>query len=210
MARSGTRLAANVRMLRRVGRWAVGASVVLVGLGVVGLGVDAARFRAARRGRSGARMHVESVEVRGRRGVLLEAGRGKPVVVLASMLVRARSYLPLIQALGRSRRVIVVELPGSGRASRLSRPWSIEAYSDWVAAWLEEADLKQVDLVGHSNSGPVAMQVAARSPRIERLVLVRQRGGAAATWRGARRDGPVGGRLQGAWIELAGLVAYRS
>lgn len=159
-------------MLRDIRTWAVRAGAGLLALGLLGLAIDAVSFRIAQTQPGRQRVRVRQVHVDGRRGLLLEAGQGNAVVIIASMLVRARSYLPLVQQLARTRRVIVVELPGSGRGSRLRSPWSVEQYTDWVVAWLERAGMDQAVLIGHSNSGPVAMQVAARSPRIARLILV--------------------------------------
>lgn len=113
----------------------------------------------------------------GYRGWVLSAGCGQPVVLIASMVVRARSYLPLIRELSKTHQVWVLEPPGSGRGSRLAEPWSVARYGEWVNAILEENDLRQLTLVGHSNSGPVAMDVALRSRRIANLVLVDSVGG---------------------------------
>jgi pimeloyl-ACP methyl ester carboxylesterase len=66
----------------------------------------------------------------------------------------------------------VAELPGSGRAAHLLRAWSFERYADWLAHWLGTAGLERATLIGHSNSGAVALMTAARHPdRVERLVL---------------------------------------
>jgi pimeloyl-ACP methyl ester carboxylesterase len=112
------------------------------------------------------------VEVEGLRAHYLEAGEGPVLVLLASMLVRARSYLPLLHRLARHFRVLVVELPGSGRSARLARPWTLARYTRWTARLLERLQLEQVVLVGHSNSGAVALLVAAlRDGRIARVIL---------------------------------------
>lgn len=104
------------------------------------------------------------------------------IVILASLLVRARSYLPLLRELTRRFRVLVLELPGSGRGSRLEQPWTTEQYARWTASLLAENGLHAITLVGHSNSGPVALHTALQSPHVARLVLVdsigaRRRGG---------------------------------
>lgn len=102
-----------------------------------------------------------------------DVGAGPPVVLLASMLIRARIYEPTVQALSRRFRVIVLEMPGSGRGSRLPVPWDFEQYARWAASFLSAMGLDQVTLIGHSNSGAVALVMGALHPeRIGRLVLV--------------------------------------
>ncbi|HYO09634.1 MAG TPA: alpha/beta hydrolase [Tepidisphaeraceae bacterium] len=103
-----------------------------------------------------------------------------PVVLLASMFVRARTYRPLLEILGRHFRTIVVEAPGTGEASQVEQPWSFERYASWLAEFLAALDLTDVTLIGHSNSGPpvflaaaAAAAAAAADPveRIGRIVL---------------------------------------
>ncbi len=138
------------------------------------------------------------VEVDGVRAQVLEAGEGPVVVLLASMLVRARSYLPLIRRLAAHFRVVTVELPGSGRSARVREPWSLSAHARWTARLMEQLQLRRVLLVGHSNSGGVALLVAARhGEHVDRLVL--------ADTIGARRQRSiprvVGARLVDACLE---------
>jgi pimeloyl-ACP methyl ester carboxylesterase len=119
--------------------------------------------------------HQRFVDVGDTRGLILEGGdaRGGPtVVLLASMLVLARSYLwPLCEFTKRFH-TIVVQLPGGGRATRLKQPWSMDDYARWTGALLDALNLHDVTLVGHSNSGAAATILAATDPRrVGRLVL---------------------------------------
>src|SRR5205814_8675335 len=103
------------------------------------------------------------ISAEGHEAVIHEAGVGSPpVVLLASMFVRARSYEPLLVELSKSFRTIVVEAPGSGLASRVDRPWNFERYGQWLAALLETMELQDITLIGHSNSGPPVFFAGAR------------------------------------------------
>ncbi len=102
----------------------------------------------------------------------LEAGEGPPLLLLASMLVRARTYGPLIERLAPHFRVLTVELSGSGRSSRLSRPWSLEEYAHWSDRFLDAVFVDRAVVIGHSNSGAVALLLGAQYPeRVASLVL---------------------------------------
>lgn len=95
------------------------------------------------------------------------------LLLLASPLVMGRSYLPLIRPLAAHFHVFTLEAPGSGRSSVLRRPWTLEDYARWTARLMEQLRLERVILVGHSNTGPVAMRLAILHPeRVEKLVLV--------------------------------------
>lgn len=113
------------------------------------------------------------VAVEGYEAVVQEAGTGAPtIVLLASMFVRARTYRPLLEVLAKTHRTIVVEAPGSGLASRVERPWDFERYAAWLGSFLATLDLRDVTLIGHSNSGPpVFLAAIHHAERIGRIVL---------------------------------------
>jgi pimeloyl-ACP methyl ester carboxylesterase len=70
-------------------------------------------------------------------------------------------------------RVVVVEMPGSGRGQHVPHPWSFAAYADWLAEFLRVYGLRRVVVIGHSDSGAVALRLAAHNPEhIDRLVVV--------------------------------------
>jgi pimeloyl-ACP methyl ester carboxylesterase len=78
----------------------------------------------------------------------------------------------LIPLLERSRSLLAVELQSHGRTEAGDREPSFEASADDVAAVLDELRLGPVDVLGFSNGGQVALQLAARHPeRVRRLVL---------------------------------------
>jgi pimeloyl-ACP methyl ester carboxylesterase len=119
--------------------------------------------------------------VAGLRCCYTDFGAGPPVVILASTLVRAKSYRWTAECLATGFRVITVEMPGTGRAARPPSAWGFEDYGRWVAQFLETLRLDDVTLVGHSNSGGAAMVAAAQHPqRIARLLLVDSVGGDVA------------------------------
>lgn len=113
------------------------------------------------------------VQVGEHEAYVVESGRGPPVVVLAAMLIGARSYAPMVERLCRRFQVFVVEMPGCGRGSRLPVPWSFEQYAEHGARLLDALELERTSLIGHSNSGAVALIMGAAHPaRLRNLVLV--------------------------------------
>jgi pimeloyl-ACP methyl ester carboxylesterase len=138
------------------------------------------------------------VDVNGDRGFVVEAGDGPPLVLLPSMLVVVKSYYGTIRQLARHFRVIAVEMPGAGRASRVSEPWGFCRYASWLEDFLDAMKLDRVTLVGHSNSAAVAVLFAVGWPeRVANLVL--------ADPIGAAKRSParlVAGRMLDAIIEL--------
>ena len=68
--------------------------------------------------------------------------------------------------------VLAVDLPGHGRSPGLPRT-SIDAMADWVAAFIEAANLACAAVVGHSMGSLVALETARRhAARVSRLALI--------------------------------------
>jgi pimeloyl-ACP methyl ester carboxylesterase len=118
---------------------------------------------------------ARAVEIDGERGAVTEMGdRGPVIVLLPSMLVLGKSYAWLTRILSREFRLMIVEMPGCGGGSVLSRAWSFEEYAEWLAKLIERTPaMERPAVIGHSNSGPVALILAATRPElVGRLVVV--------------------------------------
>lgn len=70
--------------------------------------------------------------------------------------------------------LLAPDLPGFGQQpAPLHFDYSVRAYADWVAAYLETHRVEDFTLVGHSMAGKVALLLAARRPPgLRRLVLL--------------------------------------
>jgi len=98
------------------------------------------------------------------------------------------SFGHVLPAFARDRQVIAFEQQGYGHtADIVGRPFSFEQSADDTAALLAYLHVDQADLLGFSNGGTIALQVAIRHPRaVRRLVLVstffRRDGGDPQFW----------------------------
>src|SRR5262249_48845283 len=84
------------------------------------------------------------------------------------------SFGHILPALARSRQIIAFEQQGYGHtADNVERPFSFEQSADDTAALLEHLHIERADILGFSNGGTIALQMAIRHPRIvRRLVAV--------------------------------------
>jgi pimeloyl-ACP methyl ester carboxylesterase len=90
--------------------------------------------------------------------------------------------LPL---LARGRRVIAVEVQAHGHTRDIDRPFTFEQDADDVAALLDSLHVSKADILGFSNGGTTALQIAIRHPaKVNRLVI------ASSNY---KRDGMVAG-----------------
>jgi pimeloyl-ACP methyl ester carboxylesterase len=94
----------------------------------------------------------------------VERGSGKPTLVLIHGLGQDRSTWNRLAPLLEGRfRLLLVELPGHGQSSAISKV-SVDAVAEALDRTLKERKVKQAVLVGQSYGGLVALQEAAKHP----------------------------------------------
>jgi pimeloyl-ACP methyl ester carboxylesterase len=99
-------------------------------------------------------------------------GKGEPLLMLHGGLGSFDMFGPAMPAL-KSRQLILVDLQGHGRTTLGTRPVRCEAIADDIDALLQQLGRGQVDVLGYSFGGCVALRLAVQHPeRVRRLVLV--------------------------------------
>ncbi|MGW2613720.1 alpha/beta fold hydrolase [Streptomyces sp. NPDC001500] len=104
-----------------------------------------------------------------------ESGEGEPLVVLPGGPLRASAYLGDLGGLAGRRRLILLDLRGTGGSARPADPatYRCDRQVDDVEALRVHLGRERLDVLAHSAGGSLAMLYAARYPhRVSRLVLV--------------------------------------
>ncbi|GAA4731032.1 hypothetical protein GCM10023350_12950 [Nocardioides endophyticus] len=102
----------------------------------------------------------------------MEAGAGRPALLLHQTPRSWDEYRDVIPLLAGRCRAVAMDTVGFGASARVADPFSIELFADGVVDVLTALDLEDVLLVGHHTGGVVALEVAARrDPRVTGLVL---------------------------------------
>ena len=95
-----------------------------------------------------------------------------PLVLVSGLGAKGTSWYPFLEDVARERRVLTVDLPGSGSAPALTAGASLRDLARALAATLEALDLVRFDVVGRSMGGQVAQELALADPSaIRKLVL---------------------------------------
>ena len=117
--------------------------------------------------------HVHDVIVGGRVVRYLDYGDGPPLLLVHGMAGSWQSWLLNLAALGAHHRVIAVDLPGFGGSLPLAAGSGFAGYVHTLRGLLDELDIPQAAVFGHSLGGLVALSFAvARPERTACLVLV--------------------------------------
>ena len=99
-------------------------------------------------------------------------GKGEPLVLLHGGLMSTDSFAPAMPTFTGGRQVILVDLQGHGRTTLGNRPIRCEAIADDIDTLLGQLGRTQVDVLGYSFGGCVALRLAVQHPdRVRRLVL---------------------------------------
>src|SRR3954453_13327458 len=99
-------------------------------------------------------------------------GDGQPLVLLHGGLMSKETFGPVIPALvAGGHQVIAPDLQGHGRTADIDRPIDHRLMADDIAALIRHLGLEQVDLVGYSLGGGVAMFTARKYPELVRKLV---------------------------------------
>jgi 3-oxoadipate enol-lactonase len=111
------------------------------------------------------------IGIRGYDTRFVDEGRGAPIVLVHGTPLDLTSWDPLVAALD-GRRTIRYDVRGHGAAEGVPVPGYPDLAADLVAV-LDELDLAQAHLVGHSWGGQIVLRAALDHPeRVSRLSVV--------------------------------------
>lgn len=106
-----------------------------------------------------------------------DIGQGAPVLLIHGSgpgVSAWANWRPVMPALARQRRVIAPDMLGFGQSDRpAGQTYNMDVWVQQAIDLLDALDLPQVDLVGNSFGGGLALALAIRAPeRVRRLVLM--------------------------------------
>src|SRR5881394_150304 len=97
-----------------------------------------------------------------------DLGKSKtaPLLLIPGAFLSADSMRPWVAAFAAKRPVIVFDQQGHGRTADTSRKMSYEQFGDDAAALLRALKVERADVMGYSQGGGVALQLALRHPTL--------------------------------------------
>ena len=127
---------------------------------------------------AGITIEQADVRVNGVRWHYLTCGSGEPLVLLHGRGMAAGVFAPILRLLASEHKVFAVDLPGWGLSAKppLDPPTAEAAMHQWadaVTQFLDAMNLPEVDILGHSLGGLIALYCAQLHPqRIRRIIVV--------------------------------------
>jgi pimeloyl-ACP methyl ester carboxylesterase len=100
-------------------------------------------------------------------------GTGRPLVLIhGGGSTIGTTFGRVLAPLAAHRQVVAVELQAHGHTADIDRPLSFAQDADDVAALLAALQIESADILGFSNGGQTAMQIAIRHPAVVRRLVV--------------------------------------
>ena len=107
-----------------------------------------------------------------------EQGKGAPILLIHGFGASTYTWRHVVPALAQTHRVIAVDLKGFGQSDKpFDERYSVFDQAELIAQLIEDKDLRDLTVVGHSYGGGVALSLALKANerlggRISRLVLL--------------------------------------
>jgi poly(3-hydroxyalkanoate) depolymerase len=103
---------------------------------------------------------------------ITETGSGPPLLLINGLGAGIRTWWPFAEWLSESHRLIMLDAPGGCGSRGLRRPLRMRGLARLVAELCDELGETEVDVLGYSWGGALALQLAYDVPRrVRRLVL---------------------------------------
>ncbi|HJT10026.1 MAG TPA: alpha/beta hydrolase [Candidatus Nitrosotalea sp.] len=118
-------------------------------------------------------MQTKFAEVWGHKIRYLEDGRSdKAIILIHGLGGSAERWLKVIPYLSTKYRVIAPDMIGFGYSDKPSEDYTMEFFSKFLSAFINNVGLKSTILVGTSLGGQIAVHCASTNKAIEKMVLV--------------------------------------
>jgi pimeloyl-ACP methyl ester carboxylesterase len=109
---------------------------------------------------------------------VIDKGQGRPILLLHGFATSSYTWHALIPELSKDHRVIALDLRGFGASDKpLDDHYSIKDQTEAVQAFIEQENLRDLTVIGHSFGGGITLLLALnaekeRQPRIRNIILV--------------------------------------
>ena len=111
------------------------------------------------------------ISVFGQRIVYYEAGRGRPLILLANLGSDSNAWFQNFPELARHYRVIAVDLVGMGQSDKPLLDYKMDTWTDFIAEFMRLKKIPKATVAGAVMGGALAVQFALDHPELSEGVI---------------------------------------
>ena len=117
---------------------------------------------------------VKKIQIKSEEIAYREEGAGDKVLLFVHGLSsNMQAWTKNIATLKADYTTIVLDLPGYGKSSKNTKHYSMADYACFINDFIQQKELENVSLIGHSMGGQVAMHTVLKHPEnFEKLILI--------------------------------------
>ena len=146
------------------------------------------------------------ISVFGQRIVYYEAGRGRPLILLANLGWDSNAWSQNFPELARHYRVIAVDLVGMGQSDKPLLDYKMETWTDFIAEFMRLKKIRKATVGGAVMGGALAVQFALDHPELsEGVICAASNSGPGKHERPERPERQDGGVIIPPGFSLAGV-----
>ena len=104
----------------------------------------------------------------------IKKGSGKNVLILPGWGTTIDTYITLIQSISTYACIYCLDMPGFGKSQEPQKSWNIDDYVSFIINFIENQNIKNLDLIGHSNGGRIIIKLMNEKLnfKVNKIVLI--------------------------------------
>ena len=105
----------------------------------------------------------------------IKKGEGRTVLIIPGWGAPINTYITLINSISSYANVICLDMPGTGESEEPKESWDLENYIDFIKKFIESQNIKELDLIGHSNGGRIIIKLMSEQNlkfKVGKIILI--------------------------------------
>lgn len=105
----------------------------------------------------------------------IKKGNGKNILIIPGWGTTINTYMPLINSMSNYSSVYCLDMPGFGSSDELTSPWNVDDYVEFIINFINDLNIKELDLIGHSNGGRIIIKLMSQKNlnfKINKITLI--------------------------------------
>ncbi len=105
----------------------------------------------------------------------IKQGTGKTVLILPGWGTVQNTYITLISSISTYANVMYLDMPGFGESEEPKESWNIDNYISFIKKFIESQNIKELDLIGHSNGGRIIIKLMGQESlnfKVNKIILI--------------------------------------
>ena len=100
---------------------------------------------------------------------------GKVAIILPGWGTTIDVYRNMMNAIASYTKVITLDMPGFGKSEMPKEEWNCDKYIDFIEEFIRKKEIKELDLIGHSNGGRIIIKMMSRPNlgfKVGKIILI--------------------------------------